>query len=533
MTISLFYFAFWLIMRGSSFVRPTALHRGFVNIWLFSLGWAVQVVAAVAEDRMHIGALYFTVFLQSAVFVSLVVSLAEQFALPGKRDFALEMHDAHQARDQSANQGEAAVSDEESEESQHENEHEHEDSNDDGDNDADSPTETTPLRAGEQTYGSNDQPTFANTYRQRSTSGNSPAAPPLRRYAPYDHEQSWSGRLPSWTWIIQFLLLAPVPVLLIGNLGLVAMSSLSMTATDGGSLLTPVMATGLMSIMLLLPLTPFMHRITHHVPTFLLLIFVGTFIYNLAAFPFSTNHRFKFYFQQVLDLDEGTNVVTLAGLEQYVRPVIGSLPVAAGQTIDCKATVGRDLADCQYDASSLPPNLVDGKKPEELMNVTIERSGSTAHVLVDALDTRTCYLDLSAPVFGFSVEGGGQRDPRFGAFPPHGLQHLQIWRRDRDKPWNVTLELTNRSKSVSNELETIDESATFENDELKARSTGAGISQREKPLEVTVRCAWSDANKPSTIPAFHELKKYMPTWAVATKKTVGLVEVKKRYSVPT
>lgn len=35
MTMSLFYFIFWLIVRGASFVRPSALHRGFALGWLF------------------------------------------------------------------------------------------------------------------------------------------------------------------------------------------------------------------------------------------------------------------------------------------------------------------------------------------------------------------------------------------------------------------------------------------------------------------------------------------------------------------
>lgn len=527
MTLSLFYFSFWLVMRGASFVRPTALHRGFVNIWLFALGWGLQVLAAVIEDRMHVGALYFAAFLQSGVFLSLLVSLLEQFALNSKRDFAMQLHDAHHARDHSAYEASAPLNQEADT-----NNTGHQDSDDEEGSNSGSPTEETPLRSGEQDYGTNDQPTFASTYR-RSASEDSHPAPKIRGYPPYPHEQSWSGRLPTWTWIIQFLLLAPVPILLLGNLGLVAMSSLSMTGTDGGSLLTPLMAVGLTSILLLLPLSPFMHRITYHVPTVLFLVFAITFVYNLVAFPFSINHRFKFYFQQVIDLDNGTNIVSLSGIEEYIRPVIDSLPVAAGQKIGCQSSDSRpDLAECRYDASSLPPVLVVGKQPFELMNVTISRSvdGTAANVLLDALDTRTCYMDLSEPIYGFSVEGGGERDPRFGSFPPDGLQHLQVWRRDWDKSWNVTLQLTKSGNSAKSS-DTSDAVEIWERDELEAR-TETELARRAEPLEVRVRCAWSDANKPSTIPAFHELRKYMPTWSVATKKTVGLVEVTKTFTVP-
>jgi hypothetical protein len=50
-------------------------------------------------------------------------------------------------------------------------------------------------------------------------------------------------------------------------------------------------------------------------------------------------------------------------------------------------------------------------------------------------------------------------------------------------------------------------------------------------LEVTVSCAYSDANTPGTIPALDELLKFMPTWAAVTKKNVGLVEVRKTHKV--
>ncbi|POR31563.1 Peptide hydrolase [Tolypocladium paradoxum] len=529
MMISLFYFAFWLIMRGSSFVRPSALHRGFVMIWLFITTWIIQVFAAVAEDRMHIGALYFSAFLHTAVFVSLLISLLEQFALPGMHDFARQLYDDH--RDfLAAHEGEVApIAEEGNDEANTDDE--------DGD-DAASPTETTPLRAGEQGYGSNTPTTFASTYR-RSVSAGTPSAPRMRSYPPYEHEQSWSGRLPTWTWFMQLLLLAPVHVILLGNLGLVQTTSMAMTGTDGSSLLVPLMGVGVMSILLMLPLTPFIHRVTHHVPVFLLFVFVGTLIYNLASFPFSISNRFKFRFQQTVDLDKGTNVVALTGLEGFVRPVIASVPAAAGQEIKCHGSDAPGLVDCLYDASSLPPNPADGEKLESLVSVKTAKSsdGRTASLQIDALNTRMCYVDVSDPVFGFSVEGGGARDDRFGALPADGFQHLQIWRRTWDGHWNVTLQLTDGGGArVGDVLRVKPEAEEPRDGELKlgsvAGASSTSASEQANPLEVTVRCVWDDANKASKIPALHELMQYMPKWAIVTKKTIGLVQVKKTYKVP-
>lgn len=519
MSISLFYFVAWLILRGASFVRPTALQRGFVTVWLFILGWAVQVLAAVAEDRWHISALYSAAILQSAVFVSVLISLLEMFQLPGKHDFAHQLHDAHQARDQSNHEGG--------------NQHqagEGERSEDTHGDDEPEPTETTPLRAGEQDYGSNDQPTFANTYRQ-SVSNPPPTAPTKRRAQPYEREQSWSGRLPNWTWFVQFILLAPVPIILIGNLGLVAMSAMHMTGTDGSNPLNPLIAIAAVSILILLPIMPFLHRVSHHVPVLLLLVFIATFIYNLAAFPFSVDNRFKFFFIENIDLDKGTNVVTLFGIEDYIRPVIASLPAASGQEIKCGTDERYAIANCSYDASTLPPHLVKQQRLEDLLNVTVPKglNGSTVSIVVDALDTRICTIDASRPVFGFSVEGGSARESRYGSVPNGGFQSIQLWRRSWDKPWNVTIDLVGESKSLPEQKAVKEDGSDFPTlvlDELKPRWSVAN-----EPLELKISCSYSDVNEPNTVPAFHELRRYMPPWAVVSKRRVGLVEVTRTYEI--
>jgi hypothetical protein len=516
MTISLFYFTVWLGMRGSSVVRPSALQRGYVNLWLFVFGWVIQVFAAVAEDRLHLAVLYPTVFLQTAVFVSLLVSLLEMFALPSKHDFARGMHDEHHERDIMGHDGADSPTGA---------------PNDHDTDEPSEPTERTPLRTGD---GSDSRITFAENYR-RSIAREATAVANARKYQPFPHEQSWSGRLPTWTWVIQFLLLAPVPLILFGNLALVFSSAVSMTGTDGSSLLLPLLLPAVMTIILILPLTPFIHRVTHHVPTFLLLVFIGTFIYNLAAFPFSVNHRFKFYFQEVVDLDKGTDYTTITGLEDFIRPVISSLPSVAGREPECKEYKARDLTACSYDSSSLSPHLVNNRTVEELISVSFPDSSDrlTTSITVDALETRICYLDFSRPVYGFSVEGGLDRDSRFGALPEEGFKNIQLWRRGWEGAWNVTLQLTAHGRKSSDDAPEARpvESALDYQEELK-RAAYFDSEDDKEGLKVLVRCAWSDANQPSTIPAIHELERYMPTWATLSKGNVGLVEVWKRFDVP-
>lgn len=481
MTISAFYFSFWLIARGASYVRPSALHRGYSLMWIFVLTWFAQIFVAVAEDRMHIGAFYFMAFFHTSVFVALLISLLELFALPGKKEFARQLQDADVPHS-----------------SDHSIRNEDADAREDDGEGADA-TETTPLRAGDQGYGSGDgnETTFASTYR-RSVATPASDREEVAVLTPYGNEQSWSGRLPSWTWVLQLLLLAPVHIILIGTEGLIQTSAMNMTGVDGSALSTPIVGIAALSIFLLVPMTPFLHRVKHHLPLFLLLVFAGTFIYNLVAFPFSANYRFKYYFQQVVDLDNSTNTVTLSGLEEFIRPVIASLPAASGQHIACETSPRS--ASCFFDGSRVVPNVVDGVELKDLITVSARRSAATTVQLqLDAVDTRTCYLDFSRPVYGFSVEGGAPRDGRTVRDPRNGLAGAQLWRRKWEGPWNVTLDL------------------------------GADI-QSEK-LGVRVRCAWSDANSPDAIPAFRELQRYAPEWSVVTKYGVGLVEVRKTVKI--
>ncbi|KAG5926562.1 hypothetical protein E4U42_003157 [Claviceps africana] len=521
MMISLFYFAAWLILRGASAVRPSALQRGFTLIWIFFIIWVLSIFAAVAEDRMGLGGVYPLAFLHTFAFAAVFISLLEQFALPRKTNYARQPVETgdESSVDTSGNNSPAPGRVDDAEEA--------------GD-DVGEPTETTPLVAGADGAAADEQTTtFANTYR-RSVSGPDTTLVQAKknrpRYQPYEQEQGWSGHLPSWTWFIQLLLLGPLYIVVLGNLALVQTTSMAMTGTDGSSLLAPIMGVAILSIVLLLPLMPFLHRVSHHMPLVLLVVFLATLSYNLMAFPFSVTNRFKFFFQQVIDVDEGTNVVSLMGLEDFVRPVVDSLPTAAGQQIECRGpTVRADLKTCQYDAQRLPPDVANGAKLEDVVSVEASRNadGSSITVQIDGLNTRTCFLDVSSPIFGFHVEGGGRRDGRFGSLPPDGLKHIQLWRRKWDGPWTVTLEMDARgymaAPAEGQSIEASDYQGSVD-EELKLRSVSDEVS-------VTARCAWSDANRASAIPALHEIRQYMPGWATVTKASVGLVEVKKTVKV--
>lgn len=536
MFVSLGYFSFWCIMRGADAARPSALHRGYVNIWLFAVGWTILVAVTVFEDRFQISAGYHFVFLHSALFLTTLISITELFALPDKKTYGQEFREEHEGRDhdqRSVNTDNVIAPEP--------GELDGSDSDQDENGDREQPTATTPLIGRPRRGDDERRTTFATGYRH-SISALTEAATTKKQPIPstgsFGEEQPWSKNLPKWTWFIQFLLLGPFMIILATQTGLMLTDATHQTGTDGSNPLLPYLVVALYSLLLILPLMPFMHRITHHLPVFLFVVFVATLIYNLVAFPFTSASRYKAFWQQTIDIESGTSTIKLAGLEEYIRLIASELPSAAGKTIKCRESTTRvGITECSYDGSHMPPNvaknIVDGIPPERgykklvSINATLGAEPGQAKLKVDAKNTKSCYLRFTKPIKRFTVIGGNGWDDRFGRVPDSGLHQILLWRRDWDKVWEVDIEWdaeaeanTSSAPKPDNMVQGI---AGSDIKELKAR--------RVAGLDGSVTCIWSDINKPGTIPALDEAIQYAPTWAVMTKLSAGLVEATKSFLI--
>ncbi|KAK3988359.1 hypothetical protein QBC44DRAFT_104595 [Cladorrhinum sp. PSN332] len=523
MTISLFYFTFWSVMRGANFTRPSALHRGYVNIWLFVLGWAALVAVSVTEDRLKLGSGYPLVFFQSAVCLSTFFTLIELFALPKKTIWGQQVREDHEARDlfQSNPNPRSEylpsqlppIPPQEALAPPHARDSTASTVRDDDGSDTEGPTERTPLVGGNAT-GEHFRTTFATTYRRSITALVNGA----RKYGydgdePFEHEQAWSGQLPSWIWFFQFLLLGPFIITLAAQTGLMLVDAVHQTGADGSNLLLPYLVVFGFSVLLLLPLTPFIHRITHHIPVFLLVVFVATLIFNLAAFPFSESNRYKVYWRQIIEIGASdNNKICYTGIEDYLRPIIAEIPSSFGKEVTCQNEKKRTgTTSCCYDGSAVVPNVSgEGEETDfdNLVSVNITRGdGNKAKIEVNAKNTKACFLEFKRPISAFTVHGSSGWDGRFGQFPEGGIKQLKLWRRDWEKEWEVDVEWKDGDEG-----------------EKAAMAMDSG-------LDGTVTCMWADANVPGTIPALDEALKFSPVWAAITKFSEGLVEGRKVFSV--
>lgn len=535
MMLSLFYFGLWLILRGASAVRPSALHRGYVHIWLFVLGWATLVAVTALEDRSKIASGYLFVFFQSAIFLSTLITLLELFALPKKTDWAQQARDDQVAREHihavpndqdligptpSEAVSPTAVEDSEDDEA------------------PEAATETTPLVGGTRT--DNVRTTFATTYRRSiSRIQNDFRKATSPRDQPIESEQAWSVSLPSWTWIFQFILIGPFIIILAGQIGLTLTDAVYQTGSDGSSLLLPYLMIAAFSTLILLPISPFIHRVTHHVPSLLVVVFIATLLYNLVAFPFSEQNRYKAYFQQTIDLDTGATKTTFSGLEAYLRPLIAELPSSAGQEVVCNPRGRRvGTSDCSFDSSAVPPSLggrlPDGVPPEQgykdLVTVNVTRGeGNSARIEIGAVNTKACFLNFTRPVGKLSVLGGAGWDERFGRWPEDGVGMVKLWRRDWERAWVVDVEWAENEVDAGKWV--VVEGGKGGGEAVDSIGRGGELRVRGSGLDGYVACQWADANVPGTIAAFDEALKYAPTWVGISKISEGLVEGRKRFMV--
>ncbi|KAF7913334.1 hypothetical protein EAE99_010724 [Botrytis elliptica] len=519
MSASLFFSIFWFIMAGCNFVRPSALQRGYAFMWLFVLGWIILVAATVYEDRFKISGGYLFVFYEAAIFLATLIAIAEQFALPKKSTYvenAQHDHDGNQDSHHQAVMGTDGANGADG--ANADNGVGHEEDSEDNVNGMAIPHETTPLiGGGAPTHSSSVSTTFANRYRQvvpESYDGPTDHHDKKgHKKHPYGGEQEWSAKLPIWTWLVQYLLVGPFILIIVGQVGLFLVAALHQTGTDGSPLLLPYLVVAVFSILLLLPVTPFIHRLTHHMPTFFFLVFIGTLIYNLVAFPFSPNNRYKAYFQQTVDLDTGINKVTLVGIEEFIREIIAYIPSAAGQTINCEENprIRSGLSFCSYDgiAPKVVDNVVDGIPPEKgyadwlTYNVTRVPNENKATFYISGLETRACILRFDDPFSEFKVHGGAKTEERWDDVPDSGSDQIKLWSRDWNKEWKVDVEW----------------------------AVGEDMKPGEEGRTGRVVCLWSDANKRGVIPALDEARRFSPDWTSVVKLMDGLVEGSKRFVI--
>lgn len=468
----------WVALFGSYHHRPTALGRFHALLWMYIGSYILLVATAIGQNNYHIAASYFLVTYFASVFLALLISYLELFALPSKENWA-------QTAPQDLSYP-AAPSGQSSRPHSPGNEEAVED---------DEANERTSLLRG-------DRHSAYNTYSaNRRSSVEDTTATSSSGALHLDGAQSWSGNLPSWTWILQLLLLAPINIILIGQISLLVSTGLHQTIADGSPVLTVYFFMAISTLLILTTFRPFLHKLNYRIWWLLAVVLIGTLIYNLLAFPFSMEARLKVFFIQRVDLDSGANTVSLLGLDEYVQQVALELPSTAGQNISCtdpSISTRRGLVECSW--AGLEPAVTNSTKYKDWLSYKVKRvKNDTAAVFtVFARDSRACKLVFETPVAAVNVTGSAT-DHRTQPVGKDGSNEVRLWHRKWEEPWEVSV-----------------------------RWNG---TEQDDGLSGQVVCLWSDANTQGAIPALDEVFRFAPAWSIVSKASDGLVEGFKTFSV--
>ncbi|KKZ61784.1 F-box and leucine-rich repeat protein GRR1 [[Emmonsia] crescens] len=509
MMLSVWIFLAWFLARAADFFRPSALNRAYSYTWIFIATWIMLVINTVYANQKGIAAGYFVFFYFAGAFLATWVSYLELFALPRKGDYARQTI-RHPGRRPSSLSSRllTPAADELPSDTGPNGAEISEDAGEETD-----PTESTSLLRGQRT-------TFAN-YRTGGTDGvveDTDDGEDIGEGGTFKHEQSWSWTLPRWTWVLQLLLLAPIVIILVGQLALLLTASMSQVGSDGVSTFIVYLAFAVFTALLLTPLLPFIHRFTYHIPTFLFLIFISTLIYNLVAFPFSPGNRLKVSFIQEVNFDDGSNKVSLTGIQPYLTYTVNSIPSAAGQNITCDQGPFGNLQKCSWTGPF--PRVVGGDREgnQEIMsdkwmsyNITKMVGENKARFEISGRNTRACKLKFDKPVADFRVSGSAV-DHRMPHTSRQGVAEIRLWSRTWERTWVIDVNWhDNPDKSESD-------------DDEKHDAPQNGLSGK-------VICLWSDGNQSGVIPALDEVRLYAPSWVAISKSADGLVEASHDFTI--
>ncbi|KAK5173815.1 uncharacterized protein LTR77_002496 [Saxophila tyrrhenica] len=506
MMLSAWFAVGWFFLAGADRVRPTALQRMFSIMWLYSLTWVMLVAATVGENNFDLGSGYFVVIYNAATFAALLVSYLELLALPTKTSYVEHVSGAEQeVHGRSGRPGSRS-----SRSVLSSSRRQPSGADDDDDDEA---TERSGLLGASDRRSGN---TFVSKIGKRSqVDEDADASDDKYLNQAYGDEQPWSSKLPRWTWVIQLILLAPINIIIIGQISLLLTSALHMTPADGNPVLPIYLFIAVLALLLLLPLTPFLHRVSYRIATFMFLVFVGCLIYNLLAFPFSSDARLKIYFVQRIDLNAGSNDVIIAGLDGYIQDIIGELPSAAGQDLKCgidgpsgKADRRSGLQTCSW--HGLAPNVLANEPLETAsfsknttndfaswLDYNVTAANGTANFSIRGRNTKQCRIVFDNLVSEIHIDDAAL-DPRYKPVAEKGSEQIRLFSREWDKTFEVDV---------------------------------SWPSGKTKGQKGKVMCMWNDVNAPGVIPAYDEVRRFQPVWSAVTKASDGLVEGWKGFEI--
>ncbi|CAG7854086.1 Vacuolar membrane protease {ECO:0000250/UniProtKB:P38244} {ECO:0000305}; AltName: Full=FXNA-related family protease 1 {ECO:0000250/UniProtKB:P38244} [Serendipita indica DSM 11827] len=441
--------------------KPTPSQRAQVLLEMFGLWWIVSIITVIVSARRELTGTYLVTFFYAATLAATLISLLDMHRLDRKVPIAVP---------------ESAIPhDQEADASRNGADHHIRRHHQAGDVESTS-DERTPLI---------------------------PRAEELLVVANQRTGQQSLG----WIWVLEFILLAVFPAILMLQLTFSLLAALGPTVVDG----TPpafVYALISLSVMLaILPIAPFAHKLPVTFYLVLLVIGIATAAYTSFVFPFTSESPLKVFFGQTVDLDQGNSTVTLAGVRPYLDRVFRELPTIDSSNITWSKGPVSGIQIAGF--PGLAPRSVPNTPMADWVHVTLNKTSlSSASITVMGNNTRACRVSFEGGynVAQAVVRGSNTKDLQLPS--PHPLKQVNLWSRTWNATWVVDVDFMAPST-----------------EEQSMQSATAA-----KVLSGKVSCIWSERTN-GRIPALDELYVFFPMWATISAGRAGLVEGWKSFSV--
>jgi len=301
----------------------------------------------------------------------------------------------------------------------------------------------------------------------------------------------------------------------------------------------------ILSTLIILPIAPFAHKMHGRLNFLVIVIFATTSLYCLWAHPFTQVAPMKVRFVQQVHLgtratlplteqfsnsrlthlpgsqhrDEVLSATTsIFGLPGHVQKVVSELPSSRGKDVKCEK-ISTGLTNCTWpvDDEWIPSpggNASTGWVTGDIKRVDGKTSQATIHVR--ATNTRGCRIYFDQPVYDYKVRAldgdrwDGTHQDGYD-IPSEGITTLLLWSRTWDRDFE--LEVTFGPEGLDPEP-------------LLSGKLACEYSEYASGIAGAAR-VWRDGR----IPAFEEVLRFLPMWAVVTKAADGLVEVSRSFSL--
>ncbi|KAI1790376.1 hypothetical protein LXA43DRAFT_512127 [Ganoderma leucocontextum] len=364
-------------------------------------------------------------------------------------------------------------------------------------------------------------------------------------------------------WIAQMIVLVPSTVVVVFQLEVLLLNALGHTLVDGSSPVLVYELLALFSVLVFVPLAPFAHKLPRSLNAVVGVLLAVLLVGLWTAFPFTQVAPFRVYFQQSIELSASTSSpgpvipsaqppslavvsadTTLTGLKGYVDHYIATgIPSSWTADVSCDPKGLRpDLMTCKWATGLLPSPTGNASlspfssasstssaaaRRVRWLEVETERLNATrALISVRGENTRGCRVYFDRPISYIHVRSSGREDSHGrlqGGYemPAGGVKEARLWSRT----WGKTF--------------VVEVSWEPEHGQGQAGQTVLGTEERERRgLSGRAACEWAEyasgalgRAESGTIPAFEEVKAFLPLWALPTKLADGLVEVWTRFEV--